>query len=275
MIDDSQLRLYVFLLIFILMVSMEVLLPYRPQLQKRQQRWPTNLGLMLLNIISIKLLGPITAVTAADLTTDNNWGLLNLFPFTLPLWAEIILGIILLDMAIYWQHVASHRIPLLWRYHQIHHADREIDVTTGVRFHPIEAVLSMLYKCLIILLAGPTTIAVVIFEILLNGSAMFNHSNIKLPNFMDRFLRCVIVTPDFHRVHHSVIPQETNSNYGFFLSCWDRLFGSYIAQPSAGHHDMSIGLNQYQSSEPASFLWCLHKPFQFSSARSISNKLKR
>ena len=229
--------------------------------QLRGQRWLTNFGLTASNIFVLKLLGPITAVAAADYALDNSWGLLSLSPIPIPFYLEIVLGIVLLDLAIYFQHVCSHKIPMLWRFHKVHHADRDIDVTTGIRFHPVEAFLSMLYKCVVIFLLGPITISVILFEIILNASAMFNHANVRFPKVVDGALRTVIVTPDFHRVHHSEIQTETDSNYGFFLTVWDRLFKTYTAQPSLGHDEMVIGLSEYQTSKPTSFIWCLKVPF--------------
>jgi sterol desaturase/sphingolipid hydroxylase (fatty acid hydroxylase superfamily) len=170
--------------------------------------------------------------------------------------------IIILDMLIYWQHVAFHHIPALWALHKVHHADRDIDVTTGARFHPAEIVVSMVYKMALVVILGAPVIAVIIFELVLNGCAMFNHSNLKLPARLDRILRRVIVTPDMHRVHHSARVSETNSNYGFSLSIWDRLFGSYIAQPEQGHEGMTIGLEEYQTPGPASLLWSLCLPLR-------------
>jgi len=167
-----------------------------------------------------------------------------------------------LDLAIYIQHVASHHIPILWKLHKVHHADRDIDVTTGIRFHPLEAILSMIYKCLVILLLGPVALSVIIFEIVLNASAMFNHSNLRLPKKLDAVLRILVVTPDSHRVHHSVHASETNSNYGFFLSIWDRLGRTYTAQPRDNHLDMTIGLSNYQTPKPAILSWCLTLPFK-------------
>lgn len=262
MLDDTQLRLAIFIGVLILMSVLEALLPKRQRQQSRLQRWPTNLGLVVINSIFLRLLGPIAAVTAADYAMDNNWGLLSFSPIPLPFYLEIIIGIVLLDFAIYIQHVLSHRIPLLWRLHKVHHVDRDIDATTGIRFHPIEVMLSMIYKCGVILLLGPITIAVIMFEIVLNASAIFNHANLRLPKSLDSLLRTIIVTPDFHRVHHSVIPKETNSNYGFFLSIWDRLCKTYIPQPSMKHEGMTIGLSAYQSAAPASLSWCLRLPFK-------------
>lgn len=262
MLDENQIRLSVFLGVLILMAVLEAVLPKRVRTQSRQARWTTNLSLVIINTLVLRLLGPVSAVLAADYALDNGWGLLSLSPFPLPFFLELFLGVILLDLAIYLQHVASHKIPILWRFHKIHHADRDIDVTTGFRFHPIEAALSMIYKCLIILVLGPVTLAVVLFEILLNASAMFNHANVTLPKQLDRALRFLVVTPDMHRVHHSDIVHETDSNYGFFLPFWDRLFRTYIDQPCKGHQDMTIGLTEYQSNTPSELAWALSTPFK-------------
>ncbi len=262
MLDDTQLRLSIFIGVLVVMAALEAILPKRQRQQNRAQRWTTNLSLVFFNSIVLKLLGPVSAVVAADYALTHNWGLIARSPVALPLFVEIIIAIVFLDFVIYIQHVASHRIPILWRLHQVHHADRDIDVTTGVRFHPLEVFLSMIYKCCVILALGPITIAVVIFEVLLNASAMFNHANVRLPKMLDRMLRAIIVTPDFHRVHHSVLEKETNSNYGFFLSTWDKLCNTYIPQPRDNHHDMTIGLTAYQSSGPGKLLWCLSIPFK-------------
>jgi len=259
--DDTQLRLMIFLGVLVFMAALETLLPRRERQLSRVSRWSTNLSLVLINTVALKLLGPVAAIVVADYAMDNHWGLLSLSPIPLPLFLEVIIAIMLLDFAIYLQHVALHRVPFLWRFHKVHHVDRDLDVTSGIRFHPIEAVMSMLYKCAIILLLGPVTIAVVLFEIILNASAMFNHANVRLPKSLDAILRKLVVTPDFHRVHHSTLPAETNSNYGFFLSLWDYLGKTYIAQPKHQHEGMVIGLKAYQSKQPANLWWCLRLPF--------------
>ena len=261
MLDDTQLRLTIFIGVLVIMAILEAVLPKRERQQARSQRWTTNLSIVVINSIVLKLLGPISAIITAEYALTHNWGLIALSPIPLPLYVEVIIGVILLDFAIYIQHVASHRIPILWRLHKVHHADRDIDVTTGIRFHPIEAVLSMAYKCGVIILLGPITLAVIIFEILLNASAMFNHANVRLPQSMDRVLRTFMVTPDFHRVHHSVLEKETNSNYGFFLSIWDRCCKTYIKQPRDNHQGMTIGLHTYQDAKPGHLWWCLTVPF--------------
>lgn len=262
MLEDTQLRLLIFVSVLIAMAALETLLPKRERIQSRKQRWATNLSLVVVNSVVLKLLGPISAMLAAEFAIRNNWGLLSLIPWHQPLWVDIIIGIVLLDFAIYLQHLASHRMPFLWRFHKVHHADRDIDVTTGVRFHPIEAALSMLYKCIVILIFGPLVVAVLLFEIILNALAMFNHANIALPNSLDSILRVLLVTPDFHRVHHSVIDKETNSNYGFFLSIWDKYCKTYTEQPRDNHFDMTIGLQSCQTTNPNKLLWCLSLPFK-------------
>lgn len=267
MLEETQLRLLIFVGVLVVMAVLETLRPKRERQQSRKQRWATNLSLVVVNSVVLKLLGPVSAILAAEFAMQNNWGLLTLNPWHLPMWADIIIGVVLLDFAIYLQHVASHRIPFLWRFHKVHHADRDIDVTTGIRFHPIEAALSMLYKCIVILILGPLVVSVFIFEIILNASAMFNHANIALPKKLDRILRIALVTPDFHRVHHSAIEKETNSNYGFFLSFWDKCCKTYIDQPQNNHRDMTIGLTSYQTIQPSKLLWCLSLPF-----KKIQNK---
>lgn len=262
MLDENQLRLSIFISVLALMAILEAVFPKRTRTQSRQSRWFTNLSLVVINSLVLRLLGPISAMITADFALRNGWGVLNFIPIQLPLLLQVALGVALLDLAIYAQHVASHHIPILWRFHKIHHADRDIDVTTGIRFHPIEASLSMVYKCGVILLLGPLSLSVVIFEIVLNASAMFNHANIKLPKQLDSLLRLLIVTPDMHRVHHSVIPTETNSNYGFFLPFWDRLFKTYINQPQQGHTNMTIGLTEFQSNSPSKLPWVMTIPFK-------------
>jgi len=259
-LNGVGLRLSIFVGVLILMSVLETLAPLRVRHQKRSTRWFTNLGIVVLGSLAIRVLGPFTAVVTAGVAIANGWGLIPLL--NLPFYMEIILGVVLLDLALYGQHVASHKIPFIWRFHRVHHADRDMDATTGVRFHPIESVMSMLYKCVIVLVVGPAVIAVVIFEVILNASALFNHANVRLPKWLDRILRILIVTPDMHSVHHSVLPNETNSNYGFFLSIWDRVFASYIAEPKLSPDKIKIGLPNYQSEEPASLAWSLKLPLK-------------
>lgn len=262
MLEDTELRLGFFFAVLLLMMVLEALFPRRKRQLSRKQRWTTNLTLVVLNTVSLKLMGPLTAIVVAGYALDQGWGLMAFSPIPLPIYLEVIIGVILLDLAVYLQHVAFHRIPFLWRLHKVHHVDRDIDVTTGIRFHPLESVISMTYKCVVIVLLGPITLAVIVFEILLNASAMFNHANFRINSWLDRGLRVLFVTPDFHRVHHSVIPKETNSNYGFFLSIWDYLGKTYIAQPHKSHQGMTIGLESYQTNKPAVLGWCLSLPFK-------------
>jgi len=254
------LRLGIFVGVLLVMSSLEAIWPRRTRTQKRPGRWLTNMGLVLINSFALRFMGPIGAVFAAGLASINGWGLLN--QFALPFYLNILISVMLLDLAVYAQHVISHKVPLFWRLHKVHHADRDVDATTGVRFHPVEAMLSMVYKSAIVLLLGPAALAVVVFEVVLNASAMFNHANLKLPKSLDKLLRTVFVTPDMHSVHHSVIPHETDSNYGFFLSIWDKLFGTYTAKPSLTPDKIHIGLNEYQTDNPSSLGWSLVLPFR-------------
>ena len=257
---ELWLRGGLFLSLLLLLLLAESLWPRRGRTQTRMTRWRTNFGMTILNTVVIKLMGPVTAITCAAYAASQDWGLFN--QIDLPFWAEFIAVMLILDLTIYIQHVATHKIPVLWRLHKVHHADRDFDTTTALRFHPVEILLSMIYKCALVLLLGPAIFAVLIFEVLLNSSAMFNHANLRLPLWLDRILRTVIVTPDMHRVHHSVYENETNSNYGFFLPWWDRIFKTYTPQPKDGHDDMAIGLSSYQTEKPAKFLWALKLPFQ-------------
>ena len=244
--NEGKLRLGFFFGILIVMAIWEVISPRRELSIDKSTRWLSNLGIVVLNTIVLRLLFPAAAVGVALYASKKGYGLFNTIelPFTL----VIILSVLLMDMLIYWQHRIFHSVPLFWRIHRMHHADQDIDVTTGSRFHPVEIVLSMLIKFAAVLLLGIPIVAIIIFEIVLNLTAMFNHSNVNLPLSLDKVIRKLIVTPDMHRVHHSVIAKETNSNFGFNLSIWDKLFGSYIAQPSEGHLAMTIGLNEYRDS---------------------------
>jgi sterol desaturase/sphingolipid hydroxylase (fatty acid hydroxylase superfamily) len=208
----------------------------------------------------VRLLFPAAAVGAAIVAQERGWGLFNLL--SLPAWLEIAAAVILLDLLIYGQHVLFHAVPTLWRVHRVHHADLEFDVTTGLRFHPVEIVLSMTIKIAAVMLLGAAALAVLIFEVLLNATSMWSHANIRLPLGLDRAVRRLIVTPDMHRTHHSVVPRETHSNFGFNLACWDRLFGTYRAEPEAGHEGMIIGLPQYRSARQLTFVRMLLQPFR-------------
>ncbi|WP_373490236.1 sterol desaturase family protein, partial [Parasphingorhabdus sp.] len=238
---------------------LETVFPRKKRSMARGHRWRTNIIIILVDSAALRLMGPIAAISVAVFAAQNGFGLFNWT--SLPGWLEFGLALILLDLAVYVQHVMTHRISLLWALHKVHHADRDIDVTTAVRFHPAEIMLSMLYKCALVLLLGPTPFAVFIFALILNLCALFNHSNWRLPNSVDAILRQLLVTPDMHRVHHSTITKETNSNFGFSIALWDRLFGTYQAQPVAGHDGMVIGLPEYQSDHPAELWWSLALPF--------------
>jgi len=242
---EPAIRLAVFLGVLIVMALWEIAAPRRRVEIPRLLRWSNNLGIVLLDTFLVRLTFPIVAVGLALMAEDNGWGLLN--QIAVPDWLAILGAVLALDLTIYLQHVLFHAVPALWRLHRMHHADLEFDVTTGLRFHPLEILMSMGIKLAMVLALGPPAIAVLIFEVLLNGSAMFNHSNIHLPRNVDRILRLFIVTPDMHRVHHSIIPSETNSNFGFNVPWWDRLLGTYLAQPKAGHQGMTIGIEQFRT----------------------------
>lgn len=259
---EATLRLGVFLGLFVLFAIAEALLPRRNRVQNRMRRWLTNWVFSFANTGTLQLLGlalPLLAVGAAVDASVNGWGVFNLV--NLPSGIEIILAILIFDFAIWAQHLITHKIPLLWRFHRVHHADRDIDVTTAIRFHPVEIAFSMLLKIGLIYVFGPAAVAIVIFEVMLNGTALFNHSNLKLPLGLDRVVRAILVTPDMHRVHHSVHRHEHDSNYGFALSIWDRIFGTYIAQPEKGHEGMTIGL-EWQDDSPAKIGWSMLLPFR-------------
>lgn len=258
--SESAIRLSVLFGMFALMAIAEAVFPRKARTQKRAKRWVTNWLIAILDSVSLRILMPVLAVEMAVYAEAKAWGLLALAE--LPDWMATAAAFILLDVAIYGQHVATHKIPLLWRFHKMHHADRDVDVTTGLRFHPVEIIFSMAFKLVCVVLIGPSALAVVLFEVVLNASAMFNHSNLKLPLIVDKHLRHVIVTPDMHRVHHSIIPGETNSNYGFFFAFWDRLFKTYTAQPKYGHDDVVIGLGEHQIDKPSSLVWSLMLPFK-------------
>jgi len=256
--SEAVFRLAAFFSILIIMACWQVIGPRRA-LKFGYRRWPANLGIVLLDAMLVRLLMPAGAVGVAAWAAHVHFGLLP--GLTVPYAWAVITSLIVLDGIIYGQHVLFHAVPVLWRLHMVHHADQDIDVTTGLRFHPVEIVLSMLIKMAAVALLGVPVLAVILFEIILNGMAMFNHANIRLPLKLDAILRLVLVTPDMHRVHHSIIRSETNSNFGFNLSIWDRMFGTYQAQPREGHDNMTIGLTQYQSEKSGGLGWMLALPF--------------
>lgn len=257
--NEAVVRFGFFVVIFSAVALWEVLAPRRRLTVSKAARWAWNLAITLINPLVLHLIFPVLAVGMAIKTHQTGWGLLN--TYHLPYWLAFSLAVFALDFIIYLQHLIFHAVPLLWRLHMVHHADLDIDVTTGLRFHPIEIIISMVIKLSAVALIGPPVAVVVVFEIILNGMAMFNHGNIRLPLALDRLLRLVLVTPDMHRVHHSVYPRETNSNFGFNLSCWDRFFGTYKAQPSAGHDGMTIGLRQFRDARRLTLPWLLVMPF--------------
>ena len=241
---EPIIRLGCFLGVLMLMALWEGLTPRRPQSIKRLLRWPNNVGLVVLNTFVVRLMFPFAAVGMAFLAQTKGWGLFNIVP--IPAWLAIPGAVLLLDLTLYGQHVVFHAVPLLWRLHRMHHADLEFDVTTGLRFHPGEIAVSMLIKLAAVLVLGVAPIAVLIFEVVLNATSMFNHGNVLLPAQIDRVLRLFVVTPDMHRVHHSIDRRETDSNFGFNVPWWDRLFGTYRAQPALGHDRMTLGIDRFR-----------------------------
>ena len=245
--NHATIRLLAFLLIVLLVGSWEIFKPRRPLSLSKILRWTNNWLISVLNSVLLALVFPLLAVGVALLAAERNWGLFNILE--MPAQFSIPLFILLFDVTIYWQHRLYHLIPVLWRLHRMHHADPDFDVSTGIRFHPLSIILSMLIKMLVVVLLGPPAVAVLLAEVILNATAMFNHGNIFIPPRVDRFLRLFLVTPDMHRVHHSVINEETNSNFGFNFPWWDRLFGTYRDQPRAGHATMEIGIRGFQGRE--------------------------
>ena len=243
--NEASIRLGCFLGVLATMALLEWMAPRRTLSLPRRLRWPSNLGIVAFNTLSVRFLVPLAAVGLAGATEARGWGLFN--SVALPQWLAVLVSVLLLDLAIYLQHVMFHAVPALWRLHRMHHADLDFDVTTGARFHPIEILLSMGIKLAVVMALGPPAVAVLIFEVLLNASSMFNHANVRIPPAIDAVLRWFVVTPDMHRVHHSIRRHETNSNFGFNLPWWDRLLGTYQAQPAAGHTDMTIGIEQFRT----------------------------
>jgi len=257
--NELFIRLGFFFGILIIMFLWELIAPRRPLITSKVKRWLSNLGLVFLDSVAVRLIFPTALVGFALLVQQRGWGLFN--QFELPALLKIVFSVLVLDLVIYLQHVMFHVVPLLWRLHMVHHTDMDIDVTTGVRFHPIEIVLSMGIKMIVVVLIGPPPIAVVIFEILLNGTSMFNHGNVRYSQNIDSILRLLVVTPEMHRVHHSTIRWESNSNLGFNFPWWDRLFGTYRPQPAKGHLEMTIGLDQYKEPKKLTLPWLLVLPF--------------
>jgi sterol desaturase/sphingolipid hydroxylase (fatty acid hydroxylase superfamily) len=256
---EAAIRLGFFFGMLALMAMWELLAPRRKLSTSKTNRWIANLGIVFVNTAAVRLIVPITAVSMALLAQERGWGLLN--NLDLPDWLALVTGVLALDFVIYLQHVMFHAVPVFWRLHMMHHSDMDFDVTTGVRFHPIEIVLSMGIKLAAIVVLGPSALAVLVFEVVLNATSLFNHGNVRLPAGLDRVLRLLVVTPEMHRVHHSHIARETNSNFGFNLPWWDRLFGTYRAQPDKGHEAMTIGLDQFRDPGKLNLLGLLVQPF--------------
>ena len=258
--NESTLRLAAFAAVLAVIAVWEAIAPRRARRFKRIERWPHNLALPALNNLLLMLVAPAAEVGVAIAAQSNGWGFLP--SSSLPMSVQLVAAIVLLDLAIYVQHVVFHAVPLLWRVHRVHHADTDFDVTTGTRFHPLEIAISTAFKCAVIVAIGATPVAVIAFEILLTASSMFEHANARIPLSLDRWLRWIVVTPDMHRVHHSSTMDETNSNYGFNIAWWDRLFGTYRAQPAAGHEGMQIGLEIFRDPNEVRLDRVLAEPFR-------------
>ncbi len=257
--EFNALRSGMFAGILLLMLVIERIWPKRRQIVPAWPRLSTNLGLIVIDTLVVRLLLPLTVVGTAVWAAQQSWGLFN--QVQLPPALELVAALLILDLAIYLQHRAAHHFTWFWRIHRVHHADPRFDTTTGIRFHPLEIIISTVYKMLLVVLLGPSAIAVLIFEIVLNGTSLFTHTNVALPRRLDAVLRLVIVTPDVHRVHHSHLTAETNSNFGFNLTVWDRLFSTWKEQPDRGHAAMDIGLPEYSDNMPTHLGWCLWLPF--------------
>ena len=259
MSNELLIRLGFFFGILVIMFFWELIAPRRPLITSKVKRWFSNLGLVFIDSIVVRLVFPTALVGASLLAQQRMWGLFN--QFEMPYLLKVIFSILIFDLIIYLQHIMFHVVPLFWRLHMVHHTDMDIDATTGVRFHPIEIILSMGIKMMAAILIGPPPIAVVIFEVLLNGTSMFNHGNVRYSQNIDSILRLLVVTPEMHRVHHSTIRWESNSNLGFNFPWWDRIFGTYRPQPAKGHLEMTIGLDQYKEPKKLTLPWLLVLPF--------------
>ena len=257
---EPLLRMGSFAVVFLVMALWELASPRRPRPLLRRTRWPGNLGILVIDTALLRVVFPTAAVGAAVVAREQGWGLMPAVGIDGVI--AVVLGVLVLDMAIYFQHRLFHALPPLWRLHRMHHTDTDIDVTTGLRFHPLEILLSMLIKLAIVVALGPPAAAVLIFEVLLNATSQFNHSNVLIPERIDRVLRLLVVTPDMHRVHHSVVHRETDSNFGFNIPWWDRWFGTYRAQPAAGQLGMTIGLHEFRSPEERGLVRMLTQPFR-------------
>ena len=257
--NEPWIRLGAFGAVFLAMAMAERRAPRRWAGTPTAPRWIANLGLVVLDSLMLRLLSAASAVGTALAVEAQGWGVFNRLLW--PAWCEGLAALVMLDFAIYWQHVLFHAVPLLWRFHRVHHSDRDFDVTTGVRFHPVEVLLSVIYKMAVVAVLGLPAVAVLAFEVILNATSLFNHGNVFLPLGVDRVLRWFLVTPDMHRVHHSPLRVETDSNFGFNLPWWDRLFGTYRAQPTADHDAMAIGLDNLHQPDRWPLFGLLAMPF--------------
>jgi sterol desaturase/sphingolipid hydroxylase (fatty acid hydroxylase superfamily) len=271
--DTNQIRFAIFISIFLLMLGLESVIQRHPTVDSKKRRLKINLALTGVDILVVRIFFGAAAFGAAQFAEEKRWGLFNYLE--LPQGLEHLFCIIILDLMIYFQHVVFHTIPLFWRFHVVHHSDLDLDVSSGLRFHPVEILLSILYKIGLVFTLGPSPVAIMIFEAILNGMAQFSHSNITLPQGLDRFLRYVVVTPDMHRIHHSVEKRETNANFGFHLSIWDRAFGTYLHDAFQPQHKIIIGVDAFRKSDAMSFKNLLMMPFrQIPESYSIAPKKK-
>jgi sterol desaturase/sphingolipid hydroxylase (fatty acid hydroxylase superfamily) len=252
MANEPQVRMAFFFGMIVFIGLWELIAPRRALTVSKLIRWANNLGLVFFNTLVLRLVFPTLAVGMTVFAAEQGWGVFNYYDW--PFWLEFIAAIVILDFIIYLQHVMVHAVPAFWRLHRLHHADLDYDLTTGARFHPLEIILSMVIKFAAIVVLGPSVVAVIVFEVILNAMAMFNHGNIRLPLALDKVLRLFVVTPDMHRVHHSVEDDEANSNFGFNLSLWDRIFGTYRDQPRGGHLEMTIGIRKFREQKDVSWL---------------------
>jgi sterol desaturase/sphingolipid hydroxylase (fatty acid hydroxylase superfamily) len=266
---EIAIRIGCYAAVFAAMAAWEVFSPRRRLIAGRRSRWPSNLGIFVLDAALVRVLIPTAAVGVAVIAAERGWGLLN--ATAIPGWLAGILGFVLLDFVIYLQHVAFHHVPWLWRLHRMHHADLDIDVTTGLRFHPIEILISLAIKIVVVLAFGIPALAVLVFEVALNATSIFNHANVAMPAWLDRIVRLVVVTPDMHRVHHSIVRAETDSNFGFNLPWWDRLFGTYRAAPKAGHDGMTIGLPIFRDPAESRIDRLITQPFRNEGAQEAAS----
>ena len=269
---EALIRLAAFAAVFGAVALWELAAPRRKAVYARLARWPHNLGLLLVDVVVVRLLAPGAVIGVALAAEERGWGFLN--AVSLPWWAAVPIGIVLLDLVIYFQHVMFHAVPTLWRLHRVHHADQDFDVTTGTRFHPVEILISTVIKCAAVAAIGAPAVAVLAFEVLLNATAMFNHANASLPVWAERWVRRLVVTPDMHRVHHSVLYDESSSNFGFNLPWWDRLFGTYRAQPRLGHDAMTIGVDAFRAPEDLRLDHLLVQPFHNTPGQYPINRRK-